>query len=303
MKNILMRIVTGVILAGILFLFAWLSTFSQIIFDMLILAGGIIGVVEMYKTMKKKYRPMLIPILLVAVISYPLVYFFDYTGILASFGIGILHAAIFFVFAKKKKSEQPETASAENLAEFARYSTADFGITLFIMVYPMLILDLVFIMNLQFGLLPLMLALGAALAPDLFAYTVGSIVKGPKIFPTISPKKTYSGCIGGIFGGAVGGLLIYAIFEVAKFPANTFFTFTSQFQNSQALTMLFYGLFGAFLALIAQMGDLFASRIKRELQIKDFSKLLGAHGGIMDRIDSTLMTVIPVFLVMVIAFA
>lgn len=100
---------------------------------------------------------------------------------------------------------------------------------------------------------------------DVGAYLVGTTLKGPKLAPSISPNKTWSGLIGGV---AVSALVSYAYFVLLGI------NFAFQFS-----------VFAAGLAVIAQCGDLVESKIKRHLGLKDSSDLIPGHGGIFDRID------------------
>ncbi len=116
-----------------------------------------------------------------------------------------------------------------------------------------------------------------AMLSDTFAYFIGKRFGKTKLCPTISPKKTVAGSVAGVVGGMVAGVLIYLLFV-----------------NNGAF--INYLVAGAVLAVISQFGDLSASYIKRELQIKDFGKLLPGHGGIVDRIDSILFCIPIVYL-------
>jgi phosphatidate cytidylyltransferase len=129
---------------------------------------------------------------------------------------------------------------------------------------------------------------------DTIAYYAGSAIKGPKIFPKISPNKTYSGSIIGLLGGVAGALIVYAMFEVANLPVNNVVLFSNVLEHP----ILFYAFMGLSIGIVSEIGDLFASRVKRELEIKDFSHALGSHGGIMDRLDSIIFAVLFVAIVM-----
>ena len=110
-------------------------------------------------------------------------------------------------------------------------------------------------------------------AMDVGAYIVGSNLKGPKLAPSISPNKTWSGLIGGlILAIAVSELYFhgFAYFGLVKIDSNT---------------ELFFAMFGGLIALISQGGDLIESAIKRHLGLKDSSELIPGHGGVFDRID------------------
>lgn len=112
---------------------------------------------------------------------------------------------------------------------------------------------------------------------DVGAYLVGSTLKGPKLAPKISPNKTWSGLIGGM----LTSVLASAIFcHAIGADAN----------------VLFYGVLAAIIAVVAQIGDLVESHIKRSLNIKDSSNLIPGHGGVFDRIDGLIFAAPLVFL-------
>jgi phosphatidate cytidylyltransferase len=102
-------------------------------------------------------------------------------------------------------------------------------------------------------------------ATDIFAFFVGRAVGGPKLAPKISPGKTWSGLFGGIAGAVVWSVL-WALWTGA----------------GQAGTL---GLFGAVIAVFAQLGDLGVSRVKRRYGVKDTGTLIPGHGGLLDRVD------------------
>ncbi|MFT4717875.1 MAG: phosphatidate cytidylyltransferase [Rickettsiales bacterium] len=110
---------------------------------------------------------------------------------------------------------------------------------------------------------------------DIFAYFIGKNIGGPKIMPSISPNKTWSGLIGGMLSAAIIGALSTLMFEGGVL----FFTITS-----------------ALLAIIAQTGDFFESKIKRIFGAKDSGNIIPGHGGILDRIDG-LMFAAPAILI------
>ncbi|MCH5153456.1 MAG: phosphatidate cytidylyltransferase [Clostridiales bacterium] len=142
------------------------------------------------------------------------------------------------------------------------------------------------------SLLPLN-AIGLALVfavstfTDVFAYFVGSLFGKHKLCPEISPKKTVEGAIGGVFGGVLGSALVFFVFDFWHF-----FGYGAQFGLtfdglglSTLNTVLTYTLIGLLGSVATQIGDLLASLIKRYCGIKDYSRLLGEHGGIIDRFD------------------
>jgi len=108
---------------------------------------------------------------------------------------------------------------------------------------------------------------------DIGGFVIGTSLKGPKLAPHISPNKTWSGLIGGvILAVAVSFIYMYATKNIFDLPM-------------PLREQLKYAKLGAFIAVIAQIGDLIESAIKRHLQIKDSSSLIPGHGGVFDRID------------------
>lgn len=115
---------------------------------------------------------------------------------------------------------------------------------------------------------------------DTGAYIFGTTFGKHKLCPQISPNKTVEGSIGGIFGGLLGAALVFLLFEL-----NIFGIFRSGLPVKMSLKILDYVLIGFFGAIFTQLGDLVASLVKRHCGIKDYSNLLGSHGGFMDRFD------------------
>ena len=104
---------------------------------------------------------------------------------------------------------------------------------------------------------------------DTCAYCVGMLIGKHKMAPVLSPKKSIEGAVGGVAGAALLGV-IYAAATEGK--------------------MAEYALICAVGALISMVGDLAASAIKRNQNIKDYGKLIPGHGGILDRFDSVIIT-------------
>ena len=124
------------------------------------------------------------------------------------------------------------------------------------------------------GTVLLLYLLAVVVCADSGAYCVGSIVKGPRLAPKISPHKTWSGGIGAIACGGIAG-------AVAGM-------FAAQFLWQQDAPFLPLLLVGAGAALVSQLGDLLESALKRRIGAKDSGALLPGHGGVLDRIDSLL---------------
>lgn len=141
----------------------------------------------------------------------------------------------------------------------------DLFLTLFVVIYISFFsaFALLFPANMPNGLL---LVICVSWGTDTIAYLSGYCF-GKTPLTTISPKKTREGAIGGLLGAVLLALIFRPLF------------FT-------ALTARQLVIIAAVGSIASQLGDLFASRLKRKMNIKDFGTLLKAHGGIMDRFDS-----------------
>ena len=114
-------------------------------------------------------------------------------------------------------------------------------------------------------------------AADIGGYFAGKTFRGPKLWPRVSPKKTWSGSIGGIvLAVLLGGLFSWA-------------TSGTQF--------LEVGLVSALAAVVSQGGDLAESALKRRFAVKDASNLIPGHGGVLDRFDGLMAAVVVAALV------
>ena len=122
---------------------------------------------------------------------------------------------------------------------------------------------------------------------DSMAYIVGKTLGGPKILPKISPKKTYAG----LFGGLIGSVLF--IFLCDNYFLNIFTEFSLNNKDKIFLVFVFN--------IVGFFGDSFESFIKRKADVKDSSGLLLGHGGMLDRLDSLILTT-PVTMFYVIAY-
>lgn len=106
---------------------------------------------------------------------------------------------------------------------------------------------------------------------DILGYFVGRGVGGPKLWVRVSPKKTWSGAIGGV----VGSLLFSGAFAAAGYG------------KLGPLLLL-----GTVISIISQFGDLFESALKRQFGVKDSSQIIPGHGGLLDRLDGFMAAIV-----------
>jgi phosphatidate cytidylyltransferase len=127
------------------------------------------------------------------------------------------------------------------------------------------------------GLKAILFLFAVVWATDIAAYFTGKTLGGPKLAPSISPGKTWSGAVGGAVAGVAGGL-------AAARASGTDIT------GMLAATALF-------LTVMSQAGDLFESAVKRRFGVKDSSRIIPGHGGLMDRVDGLVAAGLALYLI------
>ena len=151
--------------------------------------------------------------------------------------------------------------------DFIKRSTSAVFITFYLAVLGGFILLLA---NHSDGALRIFTLVALIACNDTFAYFAGVLLGKHKLAPSISPKKSWEGLIGGAIAVILGGAAIFH------------YLFETEWIIGAAI--------GVMTVITATCGDLIESAIKRDLAIKDMSNLLPGHGGIMDRLDSALFT-------------
>ncbi len=127
------------------------------------------------------------------------------------------------------------------------------------------------------GARALLLVMIAVWVTDSAAYFTGRAVGGPKLWPAVSPNKTWSGSLGGALGGVVAGVIFASV--------------------AGAQPLAWIAVLCLALSVACQAGDLMESALKRRFDRKDSSGLIPGHGGLMDRLDGLLMSVLVAALV------
>jgi phosphatidate cytidylyltransferase len=159
---------------------------------------------------------------------------------------------------------------------FPKFKAEDVMVCFFGMFYVVLMLSYIYqVRIMQDGAYIVWLIFLCSWGCDTCAYLVGVMFGKHKMAPVLSPKKSIEGGIGGIAGAALLGFIYATIFKdkITIDNANIIFPIVC-----------------AVGGIISQIGDLTASGIKRNHNIKDYSRLIPGHGGILDRFDSVIIT-------------
>lgn len=139
----------------------------------------------------------------------------------------------------------------------------------------------------------LFMALGSAWWSDSGAYFVGTFFGKTKLCPGISPKKTVEGLVGGLVTAVLGNLLVCGIYLLIS----NWLVPLGYFTHHVAINLWSVVLLTPLLSVLGVLGDLSASVIKRQYDIKDFGNIMPGHGGIMDRFDSVLFIIPAIFMI------
>jgi len=170
---------------------------------------------------------------------------------------------------------------------FPKYHANQVMNAYFALIYAPVMLSFVFLTRqLEDGIYLVWMIFINSWISDTCAYLVGVMAGKHKLAPVLSPKKSVEGSVGGIAGAALAGALFGHYLDTVL-------------GTGQFVFLLF--LVGGIGSVISQIGDLAASAVKRNYDIKDYGKLIPGHGGIMDRFDSVIFTA-PITYFLIILF-
>ncbi|MBR5739298.1 MAG: phosphatidate cytidylyltransferase [Lachnospiraceae bacterium] len=252
-KNTRLRVLSGIVLAILLFGTCILGGIAWYLFSALIAAGGIY---EFYKLHDIHKTPEGIVGYVFTAGYWVLVWFDLRDWMLPLFIVTFLVEMGIYVFRFTKTTSEKAMASV-------------FGL-----IYPAVLASyLQFTRTEPDGLYLALAVFAGSWGSDVFAWLFGSLFGRHRLNTPVSPKKTWEGVIGGILGSAALGLcygLVISLFTDFKNPGLTFM------------------ILAASASLVSMIGDLTASAFKRHHGVKDYSNLIPGHGGILDRFDSVL---------------
>lgn len=164
------------------------------------------------------------------------------------------------------------------VVKYPKYSANQLFSTIFGIFYIPVMISFIFKTreNIAFGQWLAWMVYVSSWGSDTCAYAVGRLFGRHKLAPNLSPKKSIEGSVGGIIGSALIGVIFGLIMS----------NFTGKSEN----LIIIFAVIGGLGSVISQIGDLAASGIKRNYDIKDYGHLIPGHGGILDRYDSIIIT-------------
>lgn len=219
-------------------------------------AISLIGMMELYRTLKLE-KSVLAILGYLACVAYYLFVYYKLDNFVFLFIIFLLLTMFAYVIL------------------FPKYNIDQLAFVFMGLFYVAVMLSYIYnVRILNMGAYLVWLIFISAWGSDTCAYCVGSLIGKRKFLPKLSPKKTLEGAIGGVAGASLIGFL-YAL------------VFANQLTDISNPKLVFALICGC-ASVISQLGDLAASAIKRNFDIKDYGKLIPGHGGILDRFDSIL---------------
>ncbi len=259
----LTRLISGVLL--LIFTFFTMYFGGQVLLVTLFLIS-IIGLFELYRVMKFEDTPL------------------AYAGYLTTFlwylNVGSKHCTFFCIKLPELMilSVSMVAFLLIFVAKYPKYSAAQLFAAMFGVVYIPVMVSFIFKTreNIAFGSWLAWLVYVSSWGSDTCAYAVGRLFGKHRLAPVLSPKKSVEGAIGGVIGSALIGVL----FGIAM----------SKFARRSEDLVFVFAVIGGLGSIISQIGDLAASGIKRNFDIKDYGNLIPGHGGILDRYDSIIIT-------------
>lgn len=171
---------------------------------------------------------------------------------------------------------------------FPKYKAYDIWLSFFGFFYVSVMLSFIYKIRMveDYGQYLVWLVFICSWVCDTSAYCVGMLLGKHKLAPKLSPKKSIEGSVGGIAGSAiVGAIYGYSLHNIVL---------------TDISPILLFALIGAVGAVLSQIGDLAASAIKRNYEIKDYGKIIPGHGGILDRFDSVIFTAPVIYFLFVV---
>lgn len=257
------------LISGILLILIALVTVGSggILFFITMVSISMIGLFELYRVINIQKKPLGYVGYLTAFFYYGLLWFQEKSFIMLLSIAFLMILMMIYVFT------------------FPRYQIEEVAVAFLGVFYVVFMLSYLYqVRSLEDGKYLVWLVFLSSWGCDTCAYCVGNLIGKHKLAPVLSPHKSIEGAIGGVVGATLLGFLYATIFGA----------FMTKVHNPQMACALACGI----AAVISPIGDLAASAIKRNHKVKDYSRLIPGHGGILDRFDSMLFTAPAIYFAM-----
>ncbi len=266
------RLVSGAVVAAVMLAFAWLG---GVYLPLLLIVVSVIGMYEFYHATgvleDNEYFNVITGIGYAFAIAYYILLYMTERDLLI-----VIFTTVLFLL----------VILATYVFTFPKYESKDIVYTFYGFFYVCVMLSFIYLTrSFEDGIWLVWLIFISSWFCDVFAYLTGMLCGKHRLCPKLSPKKSIEGAIGGILGPAICGG-VYGYFVRDHFDA-----------GMQIVAM--FAILCAIGAAVSQIGDLSASAIKRNFEIKDYGSLIPGHGGILDRFDSAIFTAPMIYFISV----
>lgn len=257
-KSFVTRLISGLLLLTALFF--TLYTGGDLLFCVCAVLS-ICGLIELFRVFKLANSRLAYIAYLLTIFYYIMLIFYRSTGILLFLIALLLLLLMFYVFS------------------FPKFNIKQVSMIFFGIIYVAVTFSFIYLIRTRsnYGIYLVWLIFIASWGSDTCAYCFGMLFGKHKLSPILSPNKTIEGAIGGI----IGAMLLGALYTYIMF-----YKINSNIQISCIRVGIACGI-GAVISII---GDLTASAIKRDFNVKDYGNIIPGHGGILDRFDSVIFT-------------
>ncbi len=281
LSSFLTRLFSGIVLIALLFFILYRG--GNILF-LSCITLSICGLIELFQVLNLHKSGLSYIAYIFTIFYYIIVAFYQKNGILLFLIVFLLLLLLFYVLS------------------YPAYNIKEVAITFFSIIYVAVTFSFIYLIRIieNNGIYFVWLIFIASWGSDTFAYCIGMLFGKHKLSTILSPNKTIEGMIGGIIGALVLGFLYSFILNRVNININLpFFSNSINIYLDIPLSSIQVGIACAIGSVISMIGDLTASAIKRDYNVKDYGNIIPGHGGILDRFDSVIFTAPALYFILI----
>lgn len=281
LASFLTRLLSGIVLIAMLFFVLYKG--GNILFFVCITLS-ICGLIELFQVLGLQKSGLSYIAYIFTIFYYVMVAFYQKNGILLFLIVFLLLLLMFYVLS------------------YPEYHIKEVAITFFSIIYVAVTFSFIYLIRIieNTGIYFVWLIFIASWGSDTCAYCIGMLFGKHKLSPILSPNKTIEGMIGGIIGAGVLGFLYSFILNRVNINVNMpFLTNSINIYLDIPLSSIQVGIACAIGSIISMVGDLTASAIKRDYNVKDYGNIIPGHGGVLDRFDSVIFTAPALYFILI----
>lgn len=280
-KSFIKRLLSGIVLLALLFSVLYIGGNLLLV---TLIALSICGLIELFHVFDLKKSGLSFIAYVFVIYYYITIAFFQKNSILLFLIVLLLLLLMIYVLT------------------YPQYNIKEVALTYFSIIYVAVTFSFIYLIRMipGDGVYYVWLIFIASWGSDTCAYCTGMLFGKHKLSKVLSPNKTIEGLIGGIIGAGLLGFLYAYIMNIANININLPFLKNSIYiSRDLPLSSIQIGIACAIGSVISTLGDLTASAIKRDYNVKDYGNIIPGHGGILDRFDSVIFTAPALYIVLI----